>query len=97
MITLRFHVLLGDDVREAYQWYEKQRAGLGEDLLMCIEEALGRIADSPLIGVYITDTVYRILTRRFPYGVYYRVKKKELIVVALRHLKRRPLVRYRNC
>ena len=93
---LRFHALLGDDVREAYQWYEKQRAGLGEDLLMCIEEALGRIVDNPLIGVHITDAVYRILIRRFPYGVYYRVKKRGLIVVALRHLKRRPLIRYRN-
>jgi hypothetical protein len=48
VITVRFHGLFGDDVREAYQWYEAQRTGLGENLLMCLEEALGRISRQSL-------------------------------------------------
>lgn len=26
------------DVQEAYLWYEKQREGLGEDFLLCVED-----------------------------------------------------------
>ena len=32
----------GFDIKDAYEWYEAQRKGLGEGFLLCIEEALSR-------------------------------------------------------
>jgi len=31
------------DLAEARSWYERQSRGLGEDFLLCVEEALDRI------------------------------------------------------
>jgi len=36
------------DIKDAYQWYESQRKGLGESFLLCIEEALSRVARNQL-------------------------------------------------
>lgn len=35
------------ELQEAYQWYESQRKGLGEDFLLCIEAAISSIQRSP--------------------------------------------------
>ncbi len=43
-------VILADaeaDIKDAYQWYESQRKGLGESFLLCIEEALSRVSRTP--------------------------------------------------
>lgn len=37
------------DIKDAYQWYETQRKGLGEDFLLCIEEGISRISRTPKI------------------------------------------------
>jgi len=37
------------DIRDAYQWYEAQRKGLGENFLLCIEEALSRALRNPAL------------------------------------------------
>lgn len=31
------------DFKDAYQWYESQRKGLGDGFLLCIEEAANRL------------------------------------------------------
>ena len=36
------------DIEDAYQWYESQRKGLGDNFLLCLEEALSRVSRSPL-------------------------------------------------
>lgn len=35
------------DISDAYQWYEAQRKGLGDNFLLCIEEALSRASRNP--------------------------------------------------
>ena len=35
------------EIKEAYQWYEKRSEGLGNDFLLCMEEALTKILRNP--------------------------------------------------
>jgi toxin ParE1/3/4 len=35
------------DLKQAYQWYESQRKGLGDDFLLCIEGGLARLTRNP--------------------------------------------------
>lgn len=35
------------DIEEAFHWYERQRDGLGSDLLLCVEEGLEKIRKNP--------------------------------------------------
>jgi toxin ParE1/3/4 len=79
-----------DDIASARQWYEDQREGLGDEFVLCIEEALERIRRPPLSGREVVDTVRKIIVRRFPYGVFYRVDPDQIGVIAVYHAKRDP-------
>lgn len=59
------------DVSEAYDWYEQQRVGLGEDFLAAVDDAIAAVCRSPKIRRVVFKTYRRTLTRRFPYAVYY--------------------------
>lgn len=78
------------DVEEAYRWYERQRAGLGEEFLSAVQGALEVVASNPEAHPVVHRDTRRFLLRRFPYGLYYRVLDAEIVVVACFHAKRDP-------
>jgi plasmid stabilization system protein ParE len=78
------------DVDEAYQYYEQQQPGLGEDFLAAVDEVYARIRANPRLHQIIWQNVRRGLTRRFPYGVFYQVLPGRIEIVAVHHLHRDP-------
>jgi plasmid stabilization system protein ParE len=80
------------ELEEAYKWYEDKRAGLGKELLLVVDAAIEQIRRSPEIGTIVHRNVRRILTRRFPYGIFYIVEERRIYVVAVFHGSRNPLV-----
>jgi len=90
MYTLKFKPEVYNDIKVAYDWYESQRMGLGEDFLLTLEESYAKITRSPKIYQLIYKTVRRKLLRRFPYGVFFVLKNDEIIVIAIMHTRRKP-------
>lgn len=54
------------EIEEAYAWYEEQRAGLGSDFLLCVEEGLEKIRKTPDMYPIVHRDIRRLLIRRFP-------------------------------
>ena len=54
------------DLLNARAWYERQRAGLGAEFLLCVEEEIERIGRTPEMYAVIYRDVRRALTRRLP-------------------------------
>ena len=80
------------DVEGAYRWYEEQRAGLGDAFLAAVGASLEMIAAHPLAAPVVHKDTRRLLLRRFPYGVFYRLVGSEIVVVGCLHAKRHPRV-----
>lgn len=78
------------DLARAAAWYNLIRPGLGEDFVLCVEQALGRILDHPFAFAMILPEVRRALVRRFPYGLFFRVRPHRIEVEALFHLRTAP-------
>jgi len=78
------------DLAGAVAWYNRIRPGLGDGLVLCVEEALGRILERPEAFPVILPEVRRALVRRFPYGVFFRVRPQRIEVEALFHLRANP-------
>jgi toxin ParE1/3/4 len=78
------------DLAEAKRWYERQHRGLGEEFLLCVEEALDRIRLLPEAYREVAPGVRRVIVKRFPYGLYYRVDPDQIAIIALYHCKRDP-------
>jgi plasmid stabilization system protein ParE len=79
-----------DDVRHAYDWYELQRPGLGDDFALCVEAALSAIAQRPRAFPKVHKNARRVLIHRFPYLVVFVEQKDVIIVVAVVHGARHP-------
>lgn len=78
------------DIREAYSWYETQMSGLGANFLLRIDAALSSVQRNPRQYPLIHQEVRRCLVRRFPYGIFFLVEDKRIIVLAVFHAKRDP-------
>jgi len=68
---------------------------LGGEFIECVEAAIHEIAEYPRRGKRIKHNVFRVLTKRFPYAVYYRLREDFIGIIGVRHLHRAPLQRFR--
>ncbi len=93
--TIRIRRQAAAEFREATRWYESKRAGLGREFALAVDAALSLAAESPERYPELHNDIRRILVKRFPYGVFYRIVRSEVIVLAIIHLRRDP-ARWRN-
>ena len=79
------------DIEDAYQWYESQQPGLGEEFLVALNATRDQIVEHPeAFPILRRNTRRALIPRRFPYGLFYRVDEDTIIVVACMHAKRDP-------
>jgi plasmid stabilization system protein ParE len=78
------------DLNEAYNWYERQRQGLGADFLLCFEETLQKVRRNPEVYPRVHKTVRRGWLRRFPYGLFFIVEDGLVVVLGIFHAARDP-------
>ena len=78
------------DLRHAGQWYEGQSPGLGREFVAEVEAALNRIVENPLQYQTVYREVRRAIPHKFPYGVFYRIERNDIVVFAIVYLHRDP-------
>ena len=78
------------DMADALRWYEDRSRGLGAEFLRCVEACLALIQRNPLAHPAVHGEVRRALVRRFPYGVFYLLEERTIVVLAVFHAQRDP-------
>jgi toxin ParE1/3/4 len=73
------------DVEEARDYLEVQRAGLGQAFLNRLKEELARIAAMPQLHGVVWQNVRAARLRKFTYVVYYRLHDDRVEVLAVMH------------
>jgi len=79
-----------DDLQESYDWYEKQRQGLGEEFLDEVEQHLIFIENTPQSFPIYQHNYRSCKLKRFPFKIIYSVEGTSLKVWAVYHHKRDP-------
>jgi plasmid stabilization system protein ParE len=78
-----------DDIAEAFDWYERQRHGLGLEFLDELDGNFEKIVKSP--ELYRQEDGLRISNMsRFPYKIIFSVESETVIVHAVYHDSRNP-------
>lgn len=79
-----------EDLINGYHFYEQQSQGLGAYFL----DSLFSDIDSLLINYGLHQTFFgnyfRLLSKRFPFAVYYTVEKPDIVVYAVLDCRRNP-------
>lgn len=78
------------DVIEAYDWYEEREPGLGEEFLRCVEACISSIAREPELHPIAYQNYHRVLTRRFPFAIFYEMENNRVIIYSVFHCSRDP-------
>jgi toxin ParE1/3/4 len=78
------------EVGEAANWYEGRRRGLGHEFLRAFRAATDPLRRNPLHHQIVFEEMRRVLLRRFPYGVFYEVTGREVVVLGCLHWARDP-------
>lgn len=78
------------EITQAASWYASQRVGLDDSLLLALDAALECIARHPSRYAIVDEPIRRVLLDRFPYGVFYVVRRYDVLVLAFHHSSRDP-------
>ncbi len=78
-----------DDLEEGYRFYESQADGLGTYFLDTLYSDIDSLAY--FAGMHrVVFGYHRLLSKRFPFAVYYRVANDDAIVFAVLDCRRNP-------
>lgn len=75
---------------EAQGWYESRATGLGLEFARALDAAVAAAVRSPRTFPAVAGSCRRVLLRRFPFSMVYRVHDDEFLVVAVFHHRRDP-------
>ena len=91
MKSVIVHSEATEELDNAIKYYEKQKRGLGLDLLSEIEQALEKIKINPNLGTpHMIQGLRRYIIRRFPFIIFYLEFETFIWGVAIAHGKRKP-------
>lgn len=79
------------DLLEGFVFYEKQQSGIGDyflDSLFADIDALALYAD---IHIKFDDRLHRMLSKRFPFAIYYELRGDAATVVAVLDCRQNPV------
>lgn len=80
------------EMQEAFDWYEEQRAGLGVDFVATIQQSFDNIAKFPERQPKVFRDVRKKVVQEYPYSIFYRLVDDEVHVIAVFHNKRNPRI-----
>ena len=90
MAALRVRVRARAEITEIFEWYLARSSDAPADFLAELDAALAHIADAPERFPVVRGRLRRVLLRRFPYAVYYKVFPSVISVVGVIHGHRHP-------
>jgi len=78
------------ELREALNYYDSQKPGLGDDFLDELQKTLERVVNFPKAHPRVGEAIRRARTHRFPYSLLYKMYKDEIVIIAVMHDSRKP-------
>jgi ParE toxin of type II toxin-antitoxin system, parDE len=78
------------ELKEAMEFYESARAGLGVEFLAEVEAATKLIENFPQAWMPLSPRTRRCRTHRFPFGLFYQVRSEVILIVSVMDLRRDP-------
>ncbi|GGE68188.1 plasmid stabilization system protein ParE [Pedobacter psychrotolerans] len=81
------------DIREAKDWYKKQKSGLEKHFAQEVKKSIIRLQKNPEIYEIRYKNIRTIFTAIFPYSIHFFIdeKLKKIVIIAILHQARNPV------
>ena len=81
-----------DEANQAFNWYENQQPGLGDEFYRELTRCFEFVLENPLLSAVAYRGLRKRKLNRFPYLVVYQMTGEEVSVVSVFHGSRNPSV-----
>ena len=88
--SVGFHPAARIEMREAADFYDTERPGLGAEFLDAVERTIQQVSRNPESSPVVLGQVPRCAVQRFPYSIAYSARGEGIYVSAVAHNSRRP-------
>jgi toxin ParE1/3/4 len=88
-MTCRLHRAARREISDAAIFYAQRSQEIGDRFLDAIESAILKIRETPDRFRQLESNLYQCRVPGFPYAIIYKVTKTELIILAVKHDRRR--------
>lgn len=92
MSELVFLFSADSDIQIAYNFYEACQSGRGEVFMRHLDVAFGRLRSFPEIAPVFHDAYRRLLVHGFPYGIFYTIEGRRIVVTGVMDLRQDPTI-----
>jgi plasmid stabilization system protein ParE len=89
-LIIELHPAAEAEARAAWVRYRAYDPAVAARFAAALDRAIGRISDSPNRWPNYLHGTRRLLLRRFPFAVVYRVGAERVLIIAIAHQRRRP-------
>ena len=89
-MNIRILTSANKDLIDGYWFYEKQSEGIGTYFLDSLFSDIDSLRIYAGIHPKYFDKYHRLLSKRFPFAVYYRIENKTALVYAVLDCRRNP-------
>lgn len=76
------------DIRRIVEWYDEQRAGLGEEFYEKLLFLFEKISSNPEMYGFVTKKYRVATTRKFPHACYFNSTPELITIIAVQHGRR---------
>ena len=80
--------------KDAYEWYEEQKLGLGEEFLNELDSIYLKLESHPEYFGKVKKSFRQGALKRFPFVIVYEIIKTEVVVFAVFHTSRNPKIKF---
>jgi len=91
-LPIRLRLEVTSDLSEAADWYNAQRAGLGDEFVVAAFKAMDELAERPTWFPVVHKDVRRYLMDPYPYAIYFRSERSRVSILGVIHTARSPRV-----
>jgi plasmid stabilization system protein ParE len=91
--ALAFTERAAADIINAFEWYDRQRSGLGDEFLDALSRTFELAQLMPAAGPEVHRGLRRLLLRKFPFAIYYRIDAGVIEIRGCLHQRRNPGVK----
>jgi len=78
------------EIEDAEEYYNLQQNGLGDTYKSDLKNSIENIKRFPNLYPNITTNIKRTVLHRFPYSIFYALKKDIILIISVAHQHRKP-------
>lgn len=91
-LPVTFHRAASAEFIDASAWYETKRVGLAIEFMAEIDRCVSLASKTPHQFAIVREDIRRVVANHFPYSVYFRTEKNRIVVLAVFHGSRNPII-----